>query len=200
MLLIEIATAVLFGSLMARYGLTGRLLLTTVYSAVLLVLIVIDLEHQRVPNVIVLPAIAAALLLLPLDNWLSIPPERIDLLAFWTELRGAMVPYWALGIISQVLGGIVAFLLFLTVWALSRGGMGAGDVKLAAFAGLLSGFPGALLTVFGSFILGGVVGVILLATRLVTRKTAIPFAPFLAVSAWVMMVYGGAVLNWYMGL
>jgi leader peptidase (prepilin peptidase)/N-methyltransferase len=200
-LAVEAATALFFGALMAVYGPSGRLLLATLYSAVLLVLIVIDLEHKLVPNVIVLPAIAAAVLLLPLDNYLPIPPERIELLGYWAELRGieAASP-WALGVASQLLGGVAAFGLFLAVWLASRGGMGAGAVKLAAFAGLLSGFPGALATVFGSFILGGVAGVALLAARLATRKTAIPFAPFLAVSAWVMMVFGGAVLRWYGGL
>ncbi|MBC7257291.1 MAG: prepilin peptidase, partial [Chloroflexi bacterium] len=99
--------------------------------------------------------------------------------------------------VSQLVGGVVAFLIFLLVYLISPQGMGDGDVRLAAFSGLITGFPGALLAVFGSFVLGGVVGVLLLLSGKAGRKTAIPFAPFLVVTTFLVMLYGDVFLRWY---
>jgi leader peptidase (prepilin peptidase)/N-methyltransferase len=80
----------------------------------------------------------------------------------------------------------------------SRGGMGFGDVKMAALIGLTTGFPGVLVAVLGGIILGGLVAIVLLAFRIKKRKEAIPFGPFLSLATIVTLIWGSHIFNWYM--
>lgn len=196
---VEITTGALFALLWWTFGPSVRLLLNTLYLSILLVILVIDLEHKLVPNVIVLPATLLALVTIPLQLLVTPPIYAhygfLDLLT-----RGSSslsLPVWSM--ISQLIGGITAFGIFLIVWLISPRGMGAGDVKLAGFIGLVTAFPGALASVFGSFLLGGVTAIILLVSGKADRKTAIPFAPFLVVAAFLVMLYGDPLLRWYLG-
>jgi leader peptidase (prepilin peptidase)/N-methyltransferase len=196
---VEIATGALFAFLWWSFGPSLRLLLNTVYFSILLAILVIDLEHKLVPNVIVLPATLLALVATPLQLIIT-PPiyANYGFLALFSRGNNAL-PLPTLSMISQLIGGVVAFGIFFLVWIISPKGMGAGDVKLAGFVGLITGFPGALAAVFGSFIMGGVVALVLLATGKATRKTAIPFAPFMVIAAFLVMLYGDPLLHWYLG-
>lgn len=196
-LCLEAITGLFFALLWWVYGPSLRLALSTIYTCIMLVVLVIDLEHRLVLNVIILPATALALLAIPLQGLLSPPPySYYGLLQLLGVIR---LPVPALSAISQLLGGLVAFGVFLLIWLVAPRGMGAGDVKLAGFTGLITAFPGAVAAVLGSFILGGIVGVTLLATGLARRKTAIPFAPFLIITTFPVMVWGDQLLAWYLG-
>ena len=83
------------------------------------------------------------------------------------------------------------------VLARSRGGMGFGDIKLGFLLGLMTGFPLVIMAIIISWITGGVVAGALLALKLKSRKDAIPFAPFLVLGAWVTLVWGNILLDWY---
>jgi leader peptidase (prepilin peptidase)/N-methyltransferase len=72
-----------------------------------------------------------------------------------------------------------------------------GDVKLAAFIGLIVGFPAVLIALLISVVAGGLVGGLLLLTGLKGRKDAIPFAPFLVAGGMVAMLYGQQAVDWY---
>ncbi|MGM0401435.1 MAG: prepilin peptidase [Chloroflexota bacterium] len=175
-LLVEVLTGGLFALLYGIYGATLQLLITTVYTCVLLVVTFIDLEHMLIPDILILPATGFALLMVP--------------------FRQSSLASDAL---SQLVGGLVGFLIFLLIWFVSLrlmgvDAMGFGDVKLAAFCGLATAFPGILVAIFGSFILGGLVGAILLASGMADRKTPVPFAPFLVVTTFVVMVFGKSLL------
>jgi leader peptidase (prepilin peptidase)/N-methyltransferase len=77
--------------------------------------------------------------------------------------------------------------------------MGMGDVKLVAFIGLTVGYPGILLAMFLSFVIGGLISGALLAARLIGRRDPIAFAPFLAVGAITTMLYGEQIIRWWAG-
>ena len=93
--------------------------------------------------------------------------------------------------------GLALLLLIVLVYP---GGMGLGDVKLAALIGLVVGFPLVLLALFLSFVLGGAVGAAALLARRAGMKDALPFAPFLAAGAMVALLYGEEILRWYPGI
>jgi leader peptidase (prepilin peptidase)/N-methyltransferase len=79
------------------------------------------------------------------------------------------------------------------IYVASRGGMGAGDVRLAPLLGMYLGWlnPGIVLPgLFFGFIAGAVVGVAMLAGNKAGRRTAIPFGPFLALGTVVAIFYG----------
>jgi len=80
--------------------------------------------------------------------------------------------------------------IMLVIYFLSRGGMGEGDVKLSFALGLWLGWPNAAVLLLLAFIMGGVVGVALLATKLKTRKDPIPFGPYLCIAAYLTLLYG----------
>lgn len=75
--------------------------------------------------------------------------------------------------------------LMLLIFILSRGGMGAGDVKLCFVLGLWLGLKASIVCLMLSFILGGAIGVLLLATGIKKRKDPIPFGPFLCLGAFI---------------
>ena len=198
---VELSTGLLFAFLWWHHGPTWQLVLSTVYGCILLVLLVTDLEHKLIPNVIILPATGLALLAIPLQPWIA--PSRYYHYALARLMMsaegGAALSNAQMSMLSQLLGGLIAFAVFLLIWLTAPGGMGAGDLKLAALAGLITAFPGAIAAVLGSFVLGGAVGVVLLLGGVAKRKTAVPFAPFLAVSTFLVMVYGDSLLHLYLG-
>lgn len=178
-LLVEMLTGVLFALLYGIYGATLQLFLATAYTCVLLAVTFIDLEHMLIPDILILPATGFALLMMP----------------FWR------VPL-ASGPLSQLVGGLVAFFLFFLIWFISLKAMGVdamgfGDVKLAAFCGLIVAFPGILVAILGSFILGGLVGAVLLISGMVDRRTPVPFAPFLVVTTFIVMVLAESLLRFF---
>lgn len=152
------------------------------WAAVGIALTLIDLDHHRLPNVIVLPSyiVTAALLLLA------------------SVLTG---DYGRL--ISAAIGCVALFGLYWLLATAYRGGMGFGDVKLAGVLGMLLGWvgwPALIVGAFAAFLLGGVVGGILMIGRRATRKSRIPFGPFMIAGAWVGVIAGSAIADSYLTL
>jgi leader peptidase (prepilin peptidase)/N-methyltransferase len=178
---VEAATGALGAGVVARFGATDAAAFAGCCGAVLVALALIDLEHRRVPNVIVLPATAAAAL------WI-----------LGVAIAGGRLPVAERAFAS----GAAGFVLLFTI-ALISGGMGMGDVKLAAFIGLFAGRFGwevFVLAVFAGFVLGGVGAIALLASGRRGRKDALPFAPALAAGAIVAVFWGSAPVRAWLGL
>lgn len=163
-LLVELGVPVLWGLAAARFGPSSRAGLIGLYLTVLVLVTVTDLEHRRIYDAVMLPAIALAIVLAPVSPWL-----------------GA-------GALGAWLTGLGAFVFFSLMALLTRGGIGGGDAVLAAFIGLITGFPQGLQALaYGIFIAGGV-SFLLLLTRRVTLKTAIPYGPFLALGGAIVLL------------
>jgi len=143
-----------------------------VFGLMMLAIFFIDLDHHIIPNAITYPGLVLGLLL-------AIPQGRL--------LEAAASTIGA--------GGV-----FLLIAVLSRGGMGGGDVKLAALMGAFLGWPTIAVGLMLAFLLGAAAGLLLLALRRGTRKTAIPFGPALAVGAVVALLAGTSLLQWYQSL
>ena len=170
--LIEAGTAALCaGAVLAHHSAAGIGL-----SVVLILLVVpaaaIDLEHRIIPNrITALGAVLALGLGIALDP--SGEPERL--------IAGAAA------------GG------FLLLAALAYpGGMGMGDVKLAAVMGLLLGRAVAP-AILVALLSGVLVGAVVIARKGASegRKTAIPFGPFLAFGALVGVFAGQDIVQFY---
>ena len=179
---VEAATALVFAGLYLAYGPTGGFLLLAAYACILIVVFVIDLEHGLILNKVVYPALALALIVAAVA-----PPQWL----------GDFGPH---PVVSAAAGAATGFVLLFIIALVSRGGMGWGDVKFAAFMGAATGFPLVFVALFVGTILGGVVGILLLALRKKGRKQTIPFGPFLAAGTLVALLWGGAILQWYLGL
>jgi len=179
---VEVSTAVLFGLAYWQYGLSIELPIALFYISLFMVILVIDLEHGLILNRIVYPALAVALLL------------SVFFTIFLTQV--AIVP----NIGRAAIGGGIGFVVFFLIVIVSRGGMGFGDVKLAALIGLATGFPLVIVALIMGMILGGLVAVVLLGFKIKKRKEAMPFGPFLAVAAIVTLLWGSQIFNWYLGI
>ena len=150
--------------------------------AVSVALALIDLDTHRLPDRIVLPAYAVGGGLLLLTGVL--------------EGDG-----WAL--LRALIGGASAFLLYLLLGLTKPGAMGFGDIKLAGLLGLYLGWAGwsaLAVGVFGGFVIGGIVSVVLLVARRVTRSGGIPFGPSMLAGAWLGLVAGPAIWDAYLRL
>jgi leader peptidase (prepilin peptidase)/N-methyltransferase len=184
---VELATASIFALLYRHYGLAPELGIMAFYASLFIIIFVVDLEHGLILNRVVYPSMVVALLL-------ALIPQS------WLTQETWLTPLIKPGIASAALGGAIGFVVFFLIAIISRGGMGWGDVKLAAFIGLATGFPLVFAAIIMAAILGGIVAVALLIARKRNRRQTVPFGPFLAVAAMVTLLWGSNILGWYLGL
>ena len=121
-----------------------------------------------------------------------------------TELHGVDLVVPDYGYVADRLDSLLGILagggILFAVIVLSGGGMGGGDMKLGAMMGAFLGYRSALLALFVAVILGGAVALALLSTGVRKRKDPIPFGPFLAAASALAMLWGEAVLGWYLSV
>ena len=175
---VELVTALAFAGLYLYFGFSATLWLSLVYAAFTIVIFVIDMEHQLILNGILIAASIVAVVASLFHSQIDLSPN----------------------LLHALVGGAVGFLIFLVVYVVSRGGMGEGDVKLGAFAGLVTGWPNIIAAVIMSWILGGLVAMALLVFRRKGRKEAIPFVPFLALTPFITFLWGNQLIDWYLGI
>jgi leader peptidase (prepilin peptidase)/N-methyltransferase len=171
--LVELGCGLYLALLVWFKGAGTEFALIAFFSFVLILIGLIDLESQLVLPAVVYPAMAVALIL---DAFVA---QR----GILNSLEGA---------------GVGAAIILVPALVTQGGGMGFGDVEIAAFIGLATGFAEVIVGILGGIILGGVVAVLLLATRLKKRKDAIPFGPFLSLAAIAGLLWGPSILHWYL--
>jgi leader peptidase (prepilin peptidase)/N-methyltransferase len=184
--LVEFSTGILF-ALCAWYFFPNILLSAFyfLFSTFLIIIFVYDLKHYIIPNEVIYPAI---------------------IVAFLYRLFGICLPVEALsGIEAAQVGdlvlGILPTLFFVAIVLVSRGRwMGAGDIKLALFMGLVLGWPKILVALCLAFLIGAFVSIILIIKKKKTLKSQIPFGPFLAGATVLTLFIGDALISWYLGL
>ncbi len=155
-----------------------KYILSTVFFSILLAVSVYDLRHKIIPDQLSLALLLIALL--------------FELIHLYPDFNKIELAY-------DVAAGVGAFLFFAIVWALSKGTwMGFGDAKLAFSLGLFLGYPEILLALLFAFWFGAVVGLVLLLLGLASRKTEVPFAPFLAFGSYIsFLLSASGALLWY---
>ena len=179
--LTEIATGLLFALAAWKFGLTVTAVVYAGFFWSLVVLTVIDLEHKLLPNRIVYPTF----------------------LAGWAGLAAAAVVDSDLGRLRSAAFGMLIFGGFLFVVAfIYPAGMGGGDWKLAFALGAFLGYAGGTglvpVGMFISFVLGGVIGLVVMAATGRGRKMQIPFGPFLAGGTIIAIAVGQRLLDAYL--
>ncbi|MGZ4202777.1 MAG: prepilin peptidase [Thermoleophilaceae bacterium] len=168
---VELLTALAFVAVVLRRGVHAELVALIPFTAMLIAVAFIDLQHKIVPNKILLPAAVWGLLNAAL-------------------LRTHMAP-------ELVIAGAAAFLFFLIAALINPRGMGMGDVKLAGVMGLYLGklvIPALAI----AFLAGTVVGLALVArygSR--SRKLGVPFAPFMALGGLTALLVGQQLIDLY---
>jgi leader peptidase (prepilin peptidase)/N-methyltransferase len=173
-LLVEIGGAVIAVAAWRIYGPTLPCFIVAVEGWIFLVLSVLDIENHRVYSLILVPALVFALLASP---WW--PPA---------------------GVVSALLGAVVAFVPYALFYVIAgrfygRGkGLGLGDVKVSVLMGLVAGFPGAIVALYGAILAGGVVAVVVLVSGRRRRMDAVATVPFLAVGTLAGVLWSSGYL------
>lgn len=118
---------------------------------------------------------------------------RIALYAF-----GVMQPFDFWLTLGVSVWALVTF--FFLHWVTKGRGMGLGDVKFVFPLGLILGWPGMVLGVLLSFVIGAVVSVTLIVAGKKKMKHTIPFGPFLVLGSVITLVFGELIIAWYLSL
>ncbi|WP_020573711.1 prepilin peptidase [Actinopolymorpha alba] len=175
-----LVTGVVWGLLAWRVG-PDVALPAMLYLALAGVLLgYVDLRVRLLPNAVVLPSYAVVAVLLTLAALVS---------GEWRHLAGAL------------LGGAALWAFLALLGLLSPSGMGFGDVKLGGVLGLGLGWFGMGQVLVGTvlaFVLGALVSLVLIVARRATRRSAIPFGPFLILGFLLAVMYGDEVVRWYL--
>ncbi len=160
--IVQVGIAIAFGLLWILLGPGVKLVVASIYVCILAAIFIIDLEHSLILNKVIYPS----LLLAPITSY----------------LYGISLP-------SIVLGGVVGFGIYLLLYLVYPGGIKAGDVKLGALVGIISGFPQVLVGILAASIIGGVVLFLLLLVRVIKLKDYVPYGPFMVVGVVVALLW-----------
>lgn len=101
---------------------------------------------------------------------------------------------------ERVIGIISVSLPLLLITAAVPGAFGGGDIRLMAACGLFLGWKLNLLALFLAILTGGGYGVYVLAKRKLGKKDHFAFGPFLCLGMMISLLWGGRILDWYLGL
>jgi len=168
--LVELLTGLLFLILFYKFGYSKEFLKYIVLSSLLIIISFIDLEHKLIPNILIFSGIIFSIsyyALFGLDRLLD---------AFWGATIGS---------------GFILLIIIFTK------GMGMGDFFLFLMIGSFLGLRLTLLTLFLSFLLGGIAGILLIILGLKSRRDYVPFAPFISLATLLSILFGNDILRWY---
>ena len=167
---IELAVATVLALLFARIGFQPAVAAFAFLGALGVALALIDVAVQRLPDRLTLAGYPALVALL--------------------TLAAASTGAWQ-DLVRALLGGLTLGAVYLLLGVLSGGQLGGGDIKLAGLIGLLLGWAGWPALVTGAslgFVLAAIVGLTLLATRRIGRRSMISFGPYMLVGALIAVL------------
>jgi leader peptidase (prepilin peptidase)/N-methyltransferase len=183
--IVELITGLLFAGMTLRIlhlDLAPALAAYLYFVAIGVALTMIDIDHKRLPDKIVLPAWLVISILLVIA---TIPHGN------WDDLARAGI------------GAAGLFAFYFLMALIYPAGMGFGDVKLSLILGGLLGYlswPTFAVGAFGGFFLGAIGGILLLATGRGNRKTAIPYGPYMIAGALIAMFVASPISDAYLDL
>ncbi|APC48028.1 prepilin peptidase [Virgibacillus halodenitrificans] len=167
----EVITGIGFALSYAIFGWQIELAIALLFVSMLMIIFVADITYMLIPDKVLL-------FFLPLFIILRVVEP--------------LVPWW-----SSIVGALVGTVLLAAIILISRGGMGAGDMKLFGLLGIVLGLKGVLLTFFLSCTIGAIIGIILLLSGKIDRKQPIPFGPYIVAASLITYFYGDNLINWY---
>ncbi len=131
----------------------------------------------------------------------------IDIMEIWDRFVVALLVcalpsvflYPEIGLLSRVIGAVSISVPMLILALLIPGGFGGGDIKMMFAIGFLLGWEKTLCAAFLGILGAGTWGIILLLRKKVTRTDHFALGPFLCAGAAISMLWGDALIGWYLG-
>lgn len=174
---IELLNAIMYLLLFYKFKMSTDFIFYALISSTLIAITLIDLKDMIIPDSLVI---------------------AILLLSILHKITNYIIYKTSMNLLDSILGLLIAGGVFLAIVIISDGGMGGGDVTLIGALGFTIGVKAILLTIFLSFILGGIISILLLAAKLKTRKDPIPFGPFIILGFMITIFSGTDLISWYM--
>lgn len=170
-----------------------------VLAGILLILLsIIDWRTYLIPDEIVIGLTLLGILITSLKAYyLEFFSWKVSFLGHYAQLISLPFGIWG----SHLFAGVIGFSFFGLIYLLTRGrGMGFGDVKLAGALGLLLGWPDTILAFAIAFIVGSVIGVMILILKRKKFEEPIPFGPYLVASTFAVIFFGYYIIDNYFKL
>ncbi len=167
--LIETFTATTSAIIAWKFGYSIEMLFALILTWSLIALSFIDIDHQLLPDSIILPML-----------WLGL---LLSLFSLYNDAH------------SCIIGAIAGYLSLWSVYQLfklitGKEGMGYGDFKLLSLFGAWLGWQYLPLIILLSSLVGAVIGITLIIVVKKDRNTPIPFGPYLAAAGWLALLWG----------
>jgi len=177
---VELSTAILWAIVPLVLTNPGNILFTALFIAILLLIIVIDLEHRLILHVVTLPTTLLALL----STFVNPDPNNSPLVALLGAAAGFLIFY---------------LLYLLGTFLFGPGALGFGDVMLSMTMGAMLGLLRIPFALIIGILLGGIISILLLLLRRSSARTYLPYGQYLAIGGIIMLLWGNQILDWYIG-
>lgn len=159
------------------FGFTIQSVLGIILTWALIVLTVIDFDHQLLPDNITLPFL-----------WLGI---IVNMFGIFTDVYSSLL--------GAIFGYMVLWIVYICFKLLTgKEGMGHGDFKLLAMLGAWLGWQYLPLIIIISSLSGSIVGLGLILFRSHGKSQPIPFGPYLALGGWISLMFGYDLITLYL--
>ncbi|PKM28394.1 MAG: prepilin peptidase [Gammaproteobacteria bacterium HGW-Gammaproteobacteria-11] len=175
--LVELACGLLSGYVAWHFGFTWQAGAMLLLTWGLVAMSMIDIDHQLLPDSLVLPLLWLGLILSNFGLFVSLES------ALWGAVAGYL-SLWSVYWLFKLVTG--------------KEGMGYGDFKLLAMLGAWGGWQVLPLTILLSSVVGAVLGTILLRVQRAESSTPIPFGPYLAIAGWIALLWGDRITESYL--
>ncbi|WP_341303787.1 A24 family peptidase [Pseudomonas sp. TMP25] len=175
--LVELTCGVLSAYIAWHFGFTWQAGAMLVLTWGLLAMSLIDIDHQLLPDSLVLPLLWLGLIANSSGLFISLDD------ALWGAIAGYL-SLWSVYWLFKLVTG--------------KEGMGYGDFKLLAMLGAWGGWQVLPLTILLSSLVGAVLGLIMLRLRNAKTSTPIPFGPYLAIAGWIALLWGEQITSSYL--
>ncbi|MYL53353.1 prepilin peptidase [Pontibacillus yanchengensis] len=169
---VELSTGILFAFSYIVFGTSLELIVSLCLMSLFMILFVSDMKYMLIPDRILLfflPIFILLRVLEPLQPWYS-----------------------------SILGAFIGAGLLALIIIVSRGGMGAGDMKLFGVLGIVLGVKATLLAFFLSTLFGALISGVLLALGVIKRQNPVPFGPYIILGSIVAYFFGDIIIEWYL--
>ena len=195
---VEAATGILSVLVYLQYGLGPAWGIYLAFVASMVVLVLIDLDHRILPDVITLNGIWVGMIA---SIYLAEPSglaQRLHAMVGTGVMNPRLLALTA-SLAGIAFGGGLLWAVREAFYRL-RGveGMGLGDVKMMAMVGAFLGLPLTLMTILLGSLLGSVIGLAFMRLSGKARDYELPFGTFLGGGAIVAVIYGNDLIRFYL--
>lgn len=183
-LIIELINATLFTAIYIRYGFSPEFFGMIFLTSILVSITFIDIELRIIPNKLVIAAIVGGIIFYITSFFLPVTIYGDS--NWWNPIIGAFS-----GSVLFLLIGLLGSAIYKT------DAIGGGDIKILFPIGLFLGWKLMITAIFISVVSAALICIVLMIFKIINKKDAVPFGPFIAVGTIVTILFGWELLVWY---